>query len=120
MGAELEEMSRIVAQMKSSVDDAEQFRDLDLQFHLAMGAAAKNNVLNDLIKSVRERMMELITKSLLLHEGREQAVKQHKKILEAVRTGSPVKAREAVRLHLASFQRGYKVLLDKNERDHSA
>jgi GntR family transcriptional repressor for pyruvate dehydrogenase complex len=118
--AELEEMKRIVTQMKESVDDAEEFRALDLRFHLAMGAAAKNNVLNDLIKSVRERMMELITKSLLLHEGRQQAVKQHSKILEAVRSGSPAKAREAVRLHLASFQRGYQVLLDKNQRDHSA
>jgi GntR family transcriptional regulator, transcriptional repressor for pyruvate dehydrogenase complex len=117
---ELNELERIVDRMNDSVDDAEQFRDLDLAFHLAVGAAAKNNVLSDLIKSVRERMMELITKSLLLHEGREQAVKQHAKILEAFRSGSPAKAREAVRLHLASFQRGYKVLLEKKDPGHTA
>jgi DNA-binding FadR family transcriptional regulator len=69
---------------------------------------------------VRERMMELITKSLLLREGMQQAVQQHSKILEAFRSGSPAKAREAVRLHLASFQRGYKVLQEESRRSHSA
>jgi GntR family transcriptional regulator, transcriptional repressor for pyruvate dehydrogenase complex len=43
--AELEEMERIVEQMKEAVGDREKFRDLDLAFHLAMGTAAKNNVL---------------------------------------------------------------------------
>jgi len=118
--SEVEEMERIVEQMKKSVGDRDRFRELDLAFHLAIGTAAKNSVLNDLIKSVRDRMMDLITKSLLLREGMEQAVKQHAKILEAFRSGSPAKAREAVRLHLASFQRGYKVLLEKNQASHPA
>jgi len=118
--SELKEMERIVEQMKNAIDDREKFRDLDLAFHLAMGVAAKNSVLNDLIKSVRKGMMELITKGLLLREGREQAVKQHGKIVEAFRRGSPAKAREAVRGHLASFHRGYKVLLEKSRQDGSA
>ena len=118
--AELEEMEGIVEQMKESLGDRGKFRELDLAFHLAMWAAAKNSVLNDLSKSVRDRMMDLITKSLLLREGMEQAAKQHAKILEALRSGSPAKAREAVRLHLTSFQRGYKVLLEKNQASHPA
>lgn len=116
--AELEQMENIVEQMKNSLDNRLKFRDLDLAFHLAMGAAAKNDVLNELIKTVRERMMELITKSLLIREGMEQAVKQHCKILEALRCGSPAKARGAVRAHLTSFQRGYKVLFRESQKNH--
>ncbi|MFY9675386.1 MAG: FadR/GntR family transcriptional regulator [Terriglobales bacterium] len=115
---ELKELDGIVGQMKSSMDDAEKFRSFDLAFHLAMGAAAKNDVLNELLKSVRDRMWDLIGKSLLLRQGMQQAVSQHRKIAAALRTGDPAKAREAMRSHLSSFQRGYKVLFqeDSNRR----
>ncbi|MGA3090471.1 MAG: FadR/GntR family transcriptional regulator [Terriglobales bacterium] len=111
---ELREMENIVAQMKDSMNDVERFRGLDLAFHLAMGAAAKNGVLNELLKSVRERMWDLIGKSLLLRQGMKQAASQHTKILAAIRSGNPARARKAMRLHLSSFQRGYKVLFEES------
>jgi DNA-binding FadR family transcriptional regulator len=37
-------------------------------------------------------------------------VAQHARVLDALRLRSPQKAREAMRQHLQSFQRGYKVL----------
>ena len=58
-------------------------------------------------------MMDLISKSLLLQEGMEQAVGQHAKVLEALRQRNPAKAREAMRHHLQSFQRGYKVIFEE-------
>ncbi len=108
---ELAAMEQLVDRMAESVDDADEFKKLDLSFHLSMGIAAKNDVLNNLLKGVREQMMDLISKSILLKEGMEQAVAQHHKILETFRQHSPVKAREAMAGHLQSFQRGYKVLL---------
>jgi len=95
--------------MKSSVHDVDEFAKLDLSFHLAMAMAAKNEVLNNL-SSMREQTMELITKSLLLEEGMENALRGHSKILETFRQHNPQKAREAMRHHLQSFQRGYDVL----------
>jgi DNA-binding FadR family transcriptional regulator len=70
-------------------------------------------VLNNILKGVREQMMELISKSLLVKEGMEQALVQHTKVLEAIRHHNPAKAREAMRNHLQSFQRGYRVLFDQ-------
>jgi GntR family transcriptional repressor for pyruvate dehydrogenase complex len=111
---ELKEMEVLVDRMKQLVDDnSDEFWKLDLSFHLSMGIAAKNDVLNNILKGVREQMMDLISKSLLLREGKEQAVVQHTKILEAIRHHNPTKAREAMRNHLQSFQRGYKVLLEQ-------
>ncbi len=112
---ELKEMERILKEMKASMDDVEKFRELDLAFHLAMGAAAKNDALNELLKSVRDRMWDLIGKSLLLPQGLKQAASQHTKILAAFRSGSAAKAREAMRSHLSSFQRGYKVLFQEGQ-----
>jgi GntR family transcriptional repressor for pyruvate dehydrogenase complex len=106
---EFAEMEQLVERMKSSVHDVDEFAKLDLSFHLAMAMAAKNEVLNNL-SSMREQTMELITKSLLLEEGMENALRGHSKILETFRQHNPQKAREAMRHHLQSFQRGYDVL----------
>jgi len=103
----------LVERMREAVHNANEFWKLDLSFHLAMGMAAKNEVLNNIIKSVREQMVDLISKSLLLQEGMEQAVGQHAKVLEALRQRNPAKAREAMRHHLQSFQRGYKVIFEE-------
>jgi GntR family transcriptional regulator, transcriptional repressor for pyruvate dehydrogenase complex len=112
---ELRGMELLVMRMKESVDNATEFRKLDLSFHLSMGTAAKNEVLNNILKGVREQMMDLISKSLLLREGMEQAIIQHGKVLDAFRRHSPAKAREAMRSHLQSFQRGYRILLQGRE-----
>lgn len=109
---EIDHIAGLIDQMKHCSNNADEFWKLDLSFHLSLGVAAKNDVLNNILKNVREQMRDLISKSLLLREGMEQAVVQHVKILEALRTRNRSKAREAMRSHLQSFQRGYKVLID--------
>jgi len=109
---ELDELEVLVERMENSVNDAEVFSKLDLSFHLSMGRAAKNDVLNNILAGVREQTMELIAKSLLLNEGMQQAATQHVKILETFRQHSPARAREAMRSHLQSFLRGYSVLFE--------
>lgn len=109
---ELDALAELVDKMTLTADNADEFWKLDLSFHLSMGRAAKNQVLNDILKNVREQMRDLISKSLLLKEGMEQAVVQHIRVLEALRQHNPTKARNEMRTHLQSFQRGYLVLLD--------
>jgi len=110
--AEIHDLAILVERMKLTSDNADEFWKLDLSFHLSMGRAAKNEVLNDILKNVREQMRDLISKSLLLKEGMEQAVVQHLKVLEALRQHNSTRARNEMLTHLQSFQRGYKVLLD--------
>lgn len=114
---ELTEMERLLEQMKTSVHSADEFSKLDLAFHLTIGTAAKNEILNNILKGVREQTKDLIAKSLLLDEGMEQALRQHLKVLEAFRNRNPPKAREAMRNHLQSFQRGYNVLFEEQEQN---
>jgi DNA-binding FadR family transcriptional regulator len=107
-------MEHLLEQMKASFHEPGEFSRFDLSFHLAMGQAAKNELLNSFLKGLRDQTMELITKSLLLKEGMENAVRGHTKILECFRLHNPVKAREAMRQHLQSFQRGYNVLFEEH------
>jgi GntR family transcriptional repressor for pyruvate dehydrogenase complex len=111
---ELEAMEVLVEKMKLTVNDPDEFWKHDLSFHLSIGRGAKNEVLNKILKGVRDQMKDLISKSLLLKVGMEQAAGQHVKLLEAFRQRSPGKARAAMRLHLQSFQRGYKVLFEEH------
>jgi GntR family transcriptional repressor for pyruvate dehydrogenase complex len=110
---ELAEMGLLMKQMKVSVNNVEAFAKLDQAFHLAIGKAANNEVLNNLLKNLREQTMDVISKNLLSEEGKEQTAQEHAKILEALRQHNPAKAREAMRYHLESFQHAYDVLSEE-------
>lgn len=114
---ELDAMEVLLERMKASVHNSAEFSKADLSFHLAMGTAAKNDALNSFLAGVREKTMEMITKSLLLEEGIETALRGHTKVLEALRQHSPARAREAMRNHLQSFQIGYNVLFEERARN---
>ena len=85
------EIELLVEKIRISVHDSEEFAKLDISFHLTMAIAAKNEGLNQILSSVREQTMELITKSVLLEEGRGNALRCHIKILEAVRQHNSLK-----------------------------
>lgn len=107
----------LVDEMKDWIyKDPDRFHELDLSFHLAIGNGSKNLVLTELLKHIRGRLHELITKSLLLPAGMELACTHHRQILEAVKQHNPAKASDAMRNHLRAFRRGYKVLFQTNAR----
>ena len=112
---QLAEMELLIEQMKAAIHDTDEFAKFDLSFHLCVGAAANHGVLNNILSGIREQSMELITKSLLLEEGKENALRGHSKILEAIRQHNVVKAREAMRTHLQLFQRSYNILLEERQ-----
>ena len=108
---DLENLENLVVQMNAAKQqDGVEFRQLDLAFHLAVGMASKNQILAELLKHIREGLQELISKSLLLPAGMELAYQQHRTILEALQQRNPRRARMAMRNHLRTFERGYKVV----------
>ncbi len=113
--ADLEKISRLVKQMKLAKErEVSRFRELDMGFHLAVSHACGNQVLAEVLRRVRLSLRELITKSLLLPSGRDQAYRQHQEILGALQERNPNKARRAMRAHLHASQREYKTLLARN------
>ncbi len=105
------ELEKIVREMKISLEKGgEEFSKLDLNFHMAIAAATRNEVMIDFLKHIREALEELIVKSLLLPAGTDMAYKQHRALLDVMKQRNAGKARNAMRAHLLSFQRGYRVL----------
>lgn len=114
--ADLAKLQGLSRKMKLAKDDDQgQFPQLDLEFHLLIAASSKNEVLAELLGHIRGALQELISKSLLPSNGMDLACKQHEKILDALRQRNPVAARKAIRAHLSTFHRGYKVLLSTRQ-----
>ncbi len=110
--ADLEKITRFVKQMKLAKErEVSRFRELDMGFHLAVSHGCGNRVLAEVLRHVRLALRELITKSLLLPDGRDRAYRQHGQILAALQQRDAARARRAMRAHLRAFQREYKSLL---------
>jgi GntR family transcriptional repressor for pyruvate dehydrogenase complex len=108
---DLQQLEQILDEMRSAKDqDSERFHELDLGFHLAIAAGCKNELLARLLRQIRAGLQELITKSLLLPESKNIAYQQHGLVLAALKEHDPEAARKAIRSHLLSYQRGYKVV----------
>lgn len=108
---DLEELETILDDMKLARDgDLDRFHELDLAFHLAIAAGSKNEILASLLRRIRSGLHELIAKSLLLPESRDIAYKQHRLVMVALKQRDSEGARKALRSHLLSYQRGYKVV----------
>jgi GntR family transcriptional regulator, transcriptional repressor for pyruvate dehydrogenase complex len=108
---DLATLEDLISRMRLAKDnDRGRFQQLDLEFHLTIAASSKNEVLAELLGHIRGALQELIRKSLLLPNGTNQAYKQHQKILAALKQRNPAAARKAIRAHLTTFQRAYKVV----------
>ncbi len=107
---ELEELDRLVASIKASTT-REDFLELDLQFHLAIAAYSRSQILAQLLRAIRGLLQELIRKSADLPGDKELTCSQHERILAALKERNPRKARSAMRIHLRTFQRGYDLLM---------
>jgi GntR family transcriptional repressor for pyruvate dehydrogenase complex len=95
---------------RSLAGEGRPFIELDLEFHLAIATGAKNNVLRHLLTDIRGILTEWIMKSQELPGLRENALLQHRRIFDSIASHKPDGAREAMRVHLQTFQRAYTLL----------
>lgn len=96
-------LEQLTADMQSSLTQAEQYIQLDAQFHLAVAYAAHNLMLYYLLSSIRkalESSMSEIRRAREVHGrvGFEQSA--HETILAAIRLGQADEARAGMQLHL--------------------
>ncbi len=80
--------------------EPERYLEADLQFHLAIARAARNPILVSLLGTIRGSMQAWIAKTVSTRADR--SIKDHKKILGALRAGDRDKARAAMRAHIRS------------------
>lgn len=115
---ELSTLASLVLEMGTSHEQsAENFVQLDLQFHLAIAAYSRNPILEQFLQGIRGLLQEAMLRSSQFSGDRSNAYAQHQKILEALKERKPRKARSAIRTHLLTFQRVYLVFLKASASD---
>ena len=119
---QIESIAAIVREMGSSIDaGGANFLNLDLEFHLCIAEHSQNKVLQQIFRTIRGLLQEVIKKSQQVQGNVGLAYEQHRKILEALQERDPRKARAAMRDHLRTFERGYRIVVGTSgtEGDHT-
>lgn len=87
--------------METSLENAGAFLQADIAFHIAVGQAGHNRILLNSLHLIRNLMKEWVSTSLGQHPFvAEEALEQHRTIFVAVAKRNPMKAREAMEIHL--------------------
>lgn len=104
----LQEIEQALAGMQRSLDRPEQYLEHDLRFHLAVARATQNQILFNLLSMTRGYLQAWIRESLSKPSARkmrtraESSVREHQKILQALRKRQPEQARQAMTEHILS------------------
>jgi DNA-binding FadR family transcriptional regulator len=88
------------ARRRAGRDDLEQSIAADLEFHQAVMRAAGNPALARMFEPLQEVLQEGRRRTSQDTEARDRAIEAHDRILEAIRSRSPERARWAMHEHL--------------------
>ena len=102
---QLERLVDLIALDQTPAD----FVEFDVRFHLRLASAARNAPLHDFLRSV---LRDLSVPRLEYWESSgdpSSAAADHRKVVAAVRSGSPVRAARAMRRHLVRLEQRFGV-----------
>lgn len=108
-GQDVEELGKIIEQMKDAVGNEEISRIYDANFHLAIAKATRNPILETMMIHISGSMFRTIqdSRKLWLYSGKDTAGKlfeEHKKLFEAIRDGDPKAAAATMAKHLTQVE----------------
>ena len=96
---DLERIDAVIAREKEVTVDDPSVSDLDVDFHTAVADASKNRVLSAFVSALH-RVTHPVSYVQLTPETGRKTVRQHVKILEAIRAGDAERARAEMERHL--------------------
>ena len=109
--ANLQEIEDAIDGMEQSIHDPESYLRADLQFHISIAQASQNSILYHLVSMTRGYLQAWIQRSLSRPTPRktpqraEISIQEHRKILQAIRSGNAEGARQAMDAHILSSSR---------------
>jgi GntR family transcriptional regulator, transcriptional repressor for pyruvate dehydrogenase complex len=104
------EMREACEAMVVLLDDVPRAAEADLEFHRAIARSTQNEILLVVLDSVTEDLLELRRRSLAVPGQPKRTVRSHRKLLAAIESGEPAKARAAMREHLGDSGIDWKTL----------
>jgi GntR family transcriptional repressor for pyruvate dehydrogenase complex len=116
-GEDLQELQAHLKRMEDGLKDAAAFLEADISFHLAVGRAAHNRILQNALQLIRNLMQQWIGETLAINGVAAEALKQHRQIFDAINKHRVEQARAAMKLHLDAMAC---YLTDKRNRNAAA
>ncbi len=98
----LADLAKHLATMKASKTRYEAFVAADMRFHQDLAAAADNELLNEILQSVRSLLRVWAERAVHNPEHIQLTCREHEAILTALRARDPKTAAEAMSVHMAS------------------
>jgi GntR family transcriptional regulator, transcriptional repressor for pyruvate dehydrogenase complex len=99
---DVEQMRTLVRDMAVNLYQAEDYTELDLKLHLLIASASGNHLMYHLVQSIRDVLKDTIKEGLRSRFSDEQ-IRQvqnlHERIVDAIDTGNPAAASEAMAAH---------------------
>ena len=84
----------------STTEDSKECASLDKEFHYAIAKASKNHLLSTIIFSVSSLIEEYIDESKIYDDKKEEVIKEHRKILKALKEHNKEEAFNEAKNHL--------------------
>jgi GntR family transcriptional repressor for pyruvate dehydrogenase complex len=101
----LELLEACVERARQAIGDAEAFMETDLELHDAIRVAAENAILGRFMESIRALGLASRMRTGSRRAVQEQTVKDHRKIVAALRARDPEAASAAMHRHLENVER---------------
>jgi GntR family transcriptional repressor for pyruvate dehydrogenase complex len=98
---EVEQIGCAARAMKECFLAGRQILNADMSFHLAVAAAAHNEVLTNAVQLLRNLLRQWIQLRLMTPEVPQKVIKQHQEVYEAIRLHDPEKARAVMWAHVS-------------------
>ncbi len=99
---ELDQLARYLEQQAAHLDDPEAFIDADIRFHVQIARSARNEVLADLLQSMRSLLRVWVDRGVRTRESTEAAYEEHRRVLEAMRTRDRAATEAAMGSHMTT------------------
>jgi GntR family transcriptional regulator, transcriptional repressor for pyruvate dehydrogenase complex len=118
----LQEIEEALEGMRHSLDRPEEYLEQDLRFHLAIARATQNSILFKLLTMTRGYLQTWIGESLSKSSTRkmraraDSSIREHQKILLALRKRKPKEARQAMTEHILSSSLDFQAQVDVKAR----
>jgi GntR family transcriptional repressor for pyruvate dehydrogenase complex len=99
-GEDLKQIGIHLDRMERAINNAEDFLQADIEFHLAVGQAGHNVILMNALLLIRNLLQQWVSSSLKIEGAARSAFEQHKVVFVAIAKKNGAAARVAMQEHL--------------------
>jgi GntR family transcriptional regulator, transcriptional repressor for pyruvate dehydrogenase complex len=114
---EIAEVEENLRKSMAALPDPEEFLKVDLELHALIARIARNPILTRFMESIHQLSWASRRRTGRMPGVQEQSLADHTRIVEALKTRSPEKAREAMLAHLENVESRMKQLASEPDAD---